>query len=102
MCGTLVYSNLGCISIACERCRSVVSDMSAANIECMQALRQHRSSREASLERQLQAAQSHAASIEAAQAHRTQEQFVDDCLKVQSMLAQRCFLDYMCFEQGEC
>ena len=75
--------------------------MTAAKIRygCMQALRQHQSGREAILERQLQAAQSHAASIEAAQVHRTQEQFVDDCLKVHSIAggtqycspAQHCF-----------
>ena len=62
--------------------------MTTAKFQCMQALRKHQLSREASLERQLQAAQSHAASIEAAQVHRTQEQFVDDCLKVLSILAQ--------------
>lgn len=56
----------------------------------MQALRQYHSSREASLERQVQAAQSHAAQVEAAQEHRTQEQFVDDCLKVQGTWAPHC------------
>lgn len=56
----------------------------------MQALRQYHSSREASLERQVQAAQSHAAQVEAAQEHRTQEQFVDDCLKVQVTWAPHC------------
>ena len=50
----------------------------------MQALREHHASREASLERQLQAAKSHAARVEAAQVHRTQEQFADACLKVTS------------------
>lgn len=49
---------------------------------CLQAVRQQHASREASLERQVQVAQVHTAQVEAAHAHRTQQQFADDCLKV--------------------
>ena len=61
--------------------------MTTAKLHALQALRQHHAGREASLEREVQAARSHAAQVEAAQVHRTQEQFVDDCLKVHSMYA---------------
>ena len=48
----------------------------------MQVLRQQHASNLASLERQLQAAQTHAVQVEAAQVHAMQQQFADDCLKV--------------------
>ena len=49
---------------------------------CLQAVRQQHALREASLERPLQSAHSRAAQAEAAQVHRTQQDFADDCLKV--------------------
>ncbi len=66
----------------------------------MQALREHQASKVSSLEQQLKDAQAHAARVEAAQVHAVQEQFADDCLKVNASAARLscCCSDVKCMQ----
>lgn len=52
------------------------------NAAFIQVLRQQHASQVTSLELRLKAAESHAASAEAAEVHAVQQQFADDCLQV--------------------